>query len=78
MAKNLEQVFSNYFSHLRKIPKKGKSNHKWQDLPQKELPHELSIILFHPENRLYMNKFLIKGLNRLSMRTFHVEHVPIK
>ena len=56
---------------------KEKSNHKRQDLPQKEVLQELSIILFHLGNRLYIKKFLIKCLDRLSVKTFFVEQVPL-
>ena len=34
--------------------------------------------LLQPENRLYINKLLKKGLDRLSVKRFHMEQVPLK
>ena len=38
----------------------------------------MSIILYHLENRLYITNFLIKGFDRLSMKTFDVKQVTLK
>ena len=53
---------------------KTKSNLKKQNLPLKETPLELSIILFHLGNLLYIYIFLIICLDRSS---FYVEQVPL-
>ena len=64
--------FSKYFyiimPNYEKVPEKsikGKTNHKRQDLPQKELPHELSIILFQLESRIYNKDILIEVMTPL-------------
>ena len=36
------------------------------------------IILFYLGKRLYINNFLVEGLDCLSVKTFHVEQVPLK
>ena len=76
MAKNFWQVFLNKYCHLEKTRKKERAiiTDKTQ---KKEKPHEQSIILLQPENRLITKIFLIKGLNRLSVKTFQVEQVPL-
>ena len=78
MAKNLWQVFSNYISHLLKLPKKERPTIKSKTNQKKNKPQELSIILFCLENRLYIYNVLFKCLDRLSVKTFLVEQVLLK
>ena len=49
---------------------KRKSNHKKQDLPEKEIPHEQSTIRFHLESLIDSNEILIKGMLPLVCENF--------
>ena len=44
---------------------------------KRKIPQEPSVLLFYLKNRLYLNKFLKKCLDSLSVKAIHAEQVPV-